>query len=186
MTTDALTGDRMIAPVLLQPCPETEYQGNPPIHAVACLGRIVADQRLDDGRFLLLLRGLARARVQEEILTSKPYRVARVELLPDVLAVPAAEAKNIRRRLADLILPRVTGPATSEKQLRDLFDGEMPLGALCDCLGYQLPLPLPLKQRLLEEPDVATRARTLVDELMSMLPPAQAGDRKFPPDFSLN
>src|SRR5207253_4170439 len=59
MTTDALAGDRLIATALLHPDWEAVYEGHPPIHPVACLGRIVADQRLDDGRFLLLLRGLA-------------------------------------------------------------------------------------------------------------------------------
>lgn len=186
MTADALAGDRLIAMALLKPHTEAEYEGNPPIHPMACLGRIVADQRLDDGRYLLLLRGLARARVQEEVQTSKPYRVARVDLVPDEMNMPVAEARDIRRRLAELILPRVTGPAAAEKQMRELFEGEMPLGALCDCLSYHVELPLPRKQQLLEEADVAVRARLLLDDLVQLLPPLPASDRKFPPDFSLN
>src|SRR3954470_16208806 len=74
MTADALAGDRLIGMVLLRPGWEPQYEGNPPVHPVACLGRIVADQRLDDGRYNLLLKGVSRARIVEEIPTSKIYR----------------------------------------------------------------------------------------------------------------
>src|SRR4051812_1530562 len=60
MTADALAGDRLIALVLLRPGWEAEYEDRPPVHPVACLGRIVADQQLPDGRYNLLVRGLAR------------------------------------------------------------------------------------------------------------------------------
>src|ERR1700752_3118620 len=63
MTADALAGDRLIAMVLLRPGWEADYDGRPPVHEVACLGRIAAEQRLPDGRFNLQLRGLSRARI---------------------------------------------------------------------------------------------------------------------------
>src|SRR5262245_6549171 len=66
MTEDALAGDRLIAMALLRPGWEANYADRPDIHRVACLGRIVAEQRLDDGRFNILLRGLSRIRIIEE------------------------------------------------------------------------------------------------------------------------
>src|SRR6476469_8415765 len=60
MTADALEGDRLIALVLPKPGWESDYMGKPPLHDIACIGRIMADQQLDDGRYNLLLRGLAR------------------------------------------------------------------------------------------------------------------------------
>jgi Lon protease-like protein len=47
MTADALAGDRFLAMVLLRPGWETDYEGRPPIYSVACLGKIVADHRLE-------------------------------------------------------------------------------------------------------------------------------------------
>src|SRR5581483_8559229 len=67
MTTDALDGDRLIALALLRPGWEADYDGKPVIYPVACLGRIVAEQRLEDGRYNILLRGLSRIRVLEEL-----------------------------------------------------------------------------------------------------------------------
>src|SRR5262245_58102592 len=63
MTADALAGDRLIAIVLLKPGWEAEYEGRPTLYPVACLGRVVADQLLPDGRYNLLVRGLSRMKV---------------------------------------------------------------------------------------------------------------------------
>src|SRR2546423_14471186 len=63
MTADALDGDGLIALAMLQPNWEKDYEGKPALYPVACLGKIIADQRLEDGRYNLLLRGLRRGRV---------------------------------------------------------------------------------------------------------------------------
>src|SRR5271166_4788446 len=63
LTADALAADRLITLALLRPGWEADYDGKPAIHPVACIGRVVAEQRLDDGRFNILLRGLSRLRV---------------------------------------------------------------------------------------------------------------------------
>jgi Lon protease-like protein len=187
MTADALAGDRLIALVLLKPGWEEEYDARPAVHPVACLGRVVAEQILSDGRYNLLLRGLSRARLLGEVTDPKPYRTARAELLSDGPLPTLDEAKRLRRELADRVLPRfAAGPA--REQLRELFRGELPLGALCDILGFALPLPVEHKQALLEQLDVCRRAErllTLLDALVSS-PAAVDPDRKFPPDFSAN
>jgi uncharacterized protein len=185
MTTDALAGDRLIATALITESSKVDILESPPIHPGVCVGRIIAEKELDDGQFLLMLRGLSRARIVEEIAGSEPYRRARVELVPDISKLPPADVISIRQRLAALILPRL-GDSASLQQMRELFQKEMPLGSLCDFLGYKLPLTLACKQRLLEEADVANRARLLLDELAIQLPPGPPESRKFPPDFSLN
>src|SRR5437763_14532370 len=73
MTADALAGDRLLALVLLRPGWEPDYDGKPAIHPVACVGKIVADQRLDDGRYNLLLRGLTRVRILQEMPNAQPF-----------------------------------------------------------------------------------------------------------------
>ncbi len=60
MTADSLADDNLIAMALLQADWESTGLERPPIHKVVCLGRIVANQLLDDGRYLLLIRGLSR------------------------------------------------------------------------------------------------------------------------------
>src|SRR5262245_4682668 len=71
MTADALEGDRLIALVLPKPGWEGDYMGKPLLHDVACIGRIMAEQLLEDGRYNMLLRGLARVRIVDEIASKK-------------------------------------------------------------------------------------------------------------------
>src|SRR5439155_10752363 len=134
MTADALAGDRLIALALLQPGWEADYEGRPAVHPVACLGRVVADQLLPDGRYNLLVRGLSRLRLHGEVTDAKPYRTARGELLIDGPLPALAEAKALRKELAGKVLPRFAA-GTPRDQLQELFQGELPLGALCDILG---------------------------------------------------
>src|SRR5689334_12879799 len=101
MTADALTGDRLIALVLLKPGWEEDYDGRPPVHPVACLGRVVADQLLPDGRYNLLVRGLSRVRLLGEASDDKPYRIARAELINDEPPAELTEAKRLRQALAE-------------------------------------------------------------------------------------
>lgn len=186
MTADALAGDQLIAMALLRPDWEKDYEGRPAIHPTVCLGRIVADKLLDDGRYLLLLRGLCRGRITEELPPQKLYREARLELQPDYGMPTLAEARRIRQELAALILPRFTGSGGNAQPLHELFEGETPLATLVDCLSYQLPFSQPRKQELLEEAHLGRRVELLLASLRSILPPAPSPGRPFPPDFSLN
>jgi Lon protease-like protein len=190
MAADALAGDRLIALVLLQPGWEETYDAIPAVQPVACLGRVAMDQHLPDGRYNLVLRGLARVRIVEELTTDKSYRVARVEILPDEHSDDVDELMSLRTALADLILPRVTeGPVRD--QLRGLFKSELPLGHLCDVLGFALPLPPEAKQQLLELVSVTCRARLLMEAFQAILdegpkPVGSGVGKRFPPDFSVN
>ena len=189
MTTDALAGDRLISIVLLKPGWEAEYEGQPALHPIGCLSKIVADQRLDDGRFNLLVRGLRRVRLLHEEPTDRDYRTARVELLKDIGTLEGEAAAVLRAQLGEEV-PRWLPPdETIREQFRKLRDSDLSAGALCDVFGFALPLDPALKQQLLEELNVVERARRLVDMLREQEPVAPGGDapnRKFPPDFSAN
>jgi len=188
MTADALAGDRLLSVVLLRPGWEAEYQGQPNLHPVACLGRIVADERLEDGRYNLLVRGLARVRIVAEMETEKMYRSARVEMMPDGPASPPHVQKHLRRALAREAPRWLTGHPELLQQFQRLFDSDLPLGALCDIFSFALPLEPEFKQELLEETDVEHRAHGLIERLHSQTPPTETPtkDRSFPPEFSAN
>src|SRR5437870_4822620 len=67
MTRDALAGDRLLTLALLQPGWEGDYEGRPALYPVVCVGKIIAHQGLEGGRYNLLVRGLSRARVAREL-----------------------------------------------------------------------------------------------------------------------
>jgi Lon protease-like protein len=187
MTADAIATDRLIAPVLLKPGWEEQYDNKPSVYPVACLGRLVAEQQLPDGRYNLLVRGLSRMRIHSEQTDLRPYRTARAELLIDGPLPSLAEAKAMRKELAGKVLPRFAAGQPRD-QLAELFRGELPLGALCDILAFALPFPVEHKQALLEQLDVSRRAGRLLTLLDALVPTVVQADpdRKFPPDFSAN
>jgi Lon protease-like protein len=188
MTEDSLAGDRFLSIVLLMPGWEAEYHDKPTIHKIACLGRIVADQRQEDGRYNLLLRGLARVRIVSEIESDKPYRSAHVEVLQDVPANPPHVQQHLRRALSQIVKRWLSNKSKFAEQFQSLIDSDITLGALADIFSFALPMAPEFKQELLEEVDVEKRIRYMVEHLKTLQPPeaAAVSDRPFPPGFSSN
>jgi len=187
MMADALAGDRLLAMALLKPGWEEGYHLAPPIHPAVCVGRIFQEERLPDGRFNLLLHGLDRARVVEEITEDKPYRSARVGMIEEAPA-PQAVGESLRRELGDQMARWFAQQSAALAQLRQLLVSTMPLGTLCDVFAFALPLPVEIKQELLEEGSVEARVRRLMTHLERSPPPAKPdpSQRTFPPGFSPN
>jgi len=188
MTADALAGDQLIAPALLQAGWEADYEGRPAIHPVVCIGRIVGDQRLSDGRYNILLRGVSRARLVAEAVTETLYRSAQVELLAEGPAPDADVCQRLHQQLGQVVRGWFPPKGPALQQLLKLLKSELPLGALCDILSFAVPLAIDAKQELLEEVNVEQRALLLLHHLSSREPPKPAATdgRDFPPGFSPN
>jgi Lon protease-like protein len=190
LMADSLAADRLIAMALLQPGWEEEYQQRPAVCPVVCVGRIHQEERLPDGRYNLLLQGLCRARIREELKTDRLYRVARVELINDVPVQVPAVAQDLRQALGRAVEPFFAGQALAAEQLARLLASPLLLGALCDIFSSVLPLDVAVKQELLEEAQVERRARLLLDRLETCEPAEAEGEeaprRRFPPEFSSN
>ena len=187
MTADALEGDRLIALVLPRPGWEKNYAGCPALYSVATLGKIVADQKLENGRYNILLRGLNRIHLLEEIAQSKLYRKAKAELLVEVPVSAASAERRLRKRLINtapaLLTSKGSGLVT---QFRKLLKTDLPLGALCDLIAFALPLDMEFKQSLLEELDVEARTLMLLDHFAELTKKPSAAKLPFPPEFSVN
>ncbi|MBI3819391.1 MAG: LON peptidase substrate-binding domain-containing protein [Planctomycetes bacterium] len=87
---DALAGNRRFAMAVFRPGWETDYEGRPPVYPTVCIGSIVKYNELPDGRFLLLLNGEARARLESEC-NGKPYRVGTVSIADET---PLTDCEN--------------------------------------------------------------------------------------------
>jgi Lon protease-like protein len=183
---DALEDDRLIATALLQAGWEEDYHKKPPIHPVVCIGSILNEERLSDGRFNLILQGVTRARITDEIKTGKLYRVARVEIVPDQ-PPPSALAAALVSRLAEQVTPFFRQHPVALEQMQRLLVSGLPVGTLTDIFSFALPLPLEARQELLGEGHVETRVERLLEVLADQPPPATPSNgRRFPPDFSMN
>jgi uncharacterized protein len=160
MIADALKSDRLIGTVLLRPGFEKDYEGRPPVHDVGCAGVIEDYELMPDGRYIILLRGLTTFRVVSED-QRKPYRLARVEAVPDVLTdderVPLSALRNRLEKALVTVLPFGVEPPDPS-----LDDTEF-----VNLTAQNLGMPEELRQELLERNHVVERARTLVERLES-------------------
>lgn len=188
MTADALAGERYIAIAQLKPGWEKRPEDDPPIYEHVCLGRITAEERLSDGRYYLILQGAARARVVMEEPVNLPYRVARLEILPDRLsASPIVDRDNRRREVMEAfrdLYPR----AELDKLLHEAVDAPVSLGLVCDIVASALKLSPEQSQEILAEEDVDLRSDLVLARLRELRRKAQAPPRPktFPPGFSEN
>ena len=187
MTADALDGDRLITLVLLKPGFEEDYEGRPDVFPVACLGRILADQQLENGRFNLLIRGISRVRILREVPDSNPYRSARLELLHDGPQPNAKTADRLRRQLSRAVLKQAAAKGEIVEGFRKLIQSDLSVSSLCDICCFTMDLDPAIKQELLEILDVEQRVTRVLAHLRATQKEAeQSPVHKFPPDFSEN
>jgi len=187
MTEDALAGDKLIATAQFEPGWQANYDGRPRLKSFGCLGKIVTHHRMADGRFNLLLAGVARVRIVEELPPARSYREAKVERVEDQF--PTGESARIDTLHAELVesfRQALHGFEDAGEHLEPLLDGEIGLGALTDIAAYTLDLPLELKESLLGEPRIDRRAAALLECLRQTAREQRDGRGNFPPDFSAN
>jgi Lon protease-like protein len=156
MVADALKGDKIIGMVRLRPGFEADYEGRPPIDAVGCAGRIVESELLPDGRYTIVLAGFTRFRVSSED-QSRPYRLARVEAVPDagMAAADQPALRASRERLEELL--SVVGIELKQAPPDD--------AQVVDTLAQYLDMSPDRRQQLLEMDGPLRRARALIDML---------------------
>jgi len=163
MVADALASDRLIGMVLLRPGWEPEYDGRPAVYPVGCSGVITHVERLADGRFNIVLRGLDRFRILGEDQT-RAYRRAEVETLRE----PAVDVRDrpplraLRQRLEALIAPSMERGGADVRTAPGMPDED-----LVNTLSQYLELDPIERQALLEIDGVLRRAEALI-ELVEM------------------
>lgn len=192
MLQDALSHDRLIAMVLLEPGWEHQYQSRPAIAHAACIGKIISHSPTDDQHHNILLAGVKRARIIREVEPRRPFREAEVELLEDLYPLDEAQRRaELAERLQKLFQHFVPEGLAAQESFQQLMGKQLPLGVLTDTIAYAMQLPLAIKQQLLAETNVDIRCR-LISRCLEQKIHSQTGaaddaaSDDFPPRFSTN
>jgi uncharacterized protein len=160
MVSDALAGDRIIGMSLLQPGFEHDYEGRPAVYPVGCAGVITHAEPLSDGRYNIVLRGIEKFRIGGEDATM-PYRLARVDALPELVSEPdRAALRQERRRLEAILVVAIERSGADPK-----FPPAIPDEDLVNALAQYLELQPIERQALLECEGIVARCRALTDLL---------------------
>ena len=162
MVQDAAASHRMIGMVLLKEGWESDYEGRPPIFPTGAVGRMVAVQNLSDGRFNVLLQGLRRFEIKDEI-GLESYRQGSIELkdfAPLETKLPPELRVDIMKIVGNFLLSQEDGAALTNF-LKQPVDDE----TLVHNLSFGLDFTPLEKQFLLEAETVVQQARRLLDLL---------------------
>ena len=158
LVSDALARDRRIS--MIQPRGPGEP---PPLFDIGCVGHIREVERLDDGRFNIVLQGLTRFRLLRELQVSTAFRQVEADIgafadaeAPDPLpSVMRAEIEREARRFADS-----RGVAVDWNQVSRLDDE-----TLVNAIAAIAPFDAAAKQALLEAVTLVERADLLAQFL---------------------
>jgi len=159
MFDDAMKADRLIG--VIQPALDqdnSDMAGT--LEKVGCLGRITQIAETGDGRYMVVLTGIARFSVVREIPSQGAYRRCEVDFSQfgrDLAEDDAALADRgaIEAALREFASARNLGIDWDEI-------GKAPTGALVNALAMTCPFEPADKQALLEAIDVEARARAFV------------------------
>lgn len=176
LVDDALKGNRRIATGHLRKGWEKEYQGAPPMFRTITVARILHDERLADNRFNILIEGIERAEIVEEI-DSKPYRRVRYRSVVDDF--PLATRDAVQQETQDL-LSMADRLAQASPELRamlaNLENTHRHPGIIADVVASALVRDPYERQSILEQASVKRRIELVNVQLRRILSAAFADE----------
>ncbi|MGB0768823.1 MAG: LON peptidase substrate-binding domain-containing protein [Phycisphaeraceae bacterium] len=161
MTRDALDSDGLIAMATFEgDAYKTEYEATPPIRPAVCVGYIVHHDRFADGRYNILLQGIARATVHEEVEADEAgYRKA--ILRPSEKGVMEIDLEDQRAELERLISDPYLGQISEINNVRNWLTPDLSTPVAIDLAWQAASRDSEQRYAVLNEPCVFKRFERL-------------------------
>ncbi|MEO6218278.1 MAG: LON peptidase substrate-binding domain-containing protein [Sphingomonas sp.] len=157
MISDSMARDRRIG--MIQPRPGPLATGEAPgLFKIGCVGRIAEFETSEDGRYNLVLEGIALFRILRELDVTTAFRQVEAELLPvpdepEILSLSRRSSLEMEsRRFAD-----AQGYAVDWEAVNRLDDE-----ALVNGIAQIAPFDVAAKQALLEANGIEDRAELII------------------------
>lgn len=162
MIEAVLTGDRLIG--MIQPrldVTRPPIPSRPPLERIGCVGRLTQFGETGDGRLTIGLTGIARFRVVEELSTTTPYRLCKIDASAFAADFEVGRGEAAVDREAVLATLSAWLSAHAPHLDRSGFEAAGN-EALVDGLAMMSPCGPREKQALLETATLAERAELLI------------------------
>lgn len=158
MVADALKGSRLIG--MVQPAEPVADPSHPALQRVGCAGRIVSFSETDDGRYLIVLTGVCRFEIAAELPLESGYRPVRADWSRFRHDLGEEDESAIDRPRFLAAVERYL----KAKEVKADWEAirEADLAALVTSLAMNCPFGAMEKQALLEAPDLAARAASMI------------------------
>ena len=167
MVIDAIENDTGIAIAQLKP--GREFTDRPAVHEVAGAGRIIHADELPDGRFNILVHGLHRVKLCDELERDKLYRRFRAEYVPAAMPTALEQASACLAKLQSCVLSLQTSVANTDPQLVEVLSATPDPVELADVLSAAVVPDARTQQDLLATNDLNYRIDVLVDALAEVM-----------------
>jgi ATP-dependent Lon protease len=174
LVNDVLSGERMLAMVASKD-PELDEPGPGDLYDVGVAGVVARMLKVPDGTIRILVQGAQRIRVSDYV-TEKPYLVARIEELPDVVE-PSDELEALTRNVQNTFTQIIEQIPYLPEELQLAVTNIDDPSALTHLIAGSLRIATEEKQELLEEVDVTRRLRRLSEILARELEVIQLGSK---------
>jgi Lon protease-like protein len=180
MTKEALAGSRLIAMATFRDGSPNHppLQAQPALRPYVCVGCIIQHAKLPDDQYNLLLQGLCRARIVEE-LPADGYRRALLEPIERHRAMEidlASERKNLETLLEDPLLRQLASVSAIHNWLSD----EIPTAVLVDLAIMTACDDLEGRYAMLAEPSPTERSHWLETHLHDLRRTLSLAQRQGP------
>lgn len=144
--------------------------GDPPVFNIVGVGRVVDSNKLPDGRYIVVLQGIGRARLVRELDNGKPYREFMMEWVEETIASVASWRNGLATELKALALHALR---EGGEKFRELISNESDLSALVDQISAYMPFSVDFKLVQLANPNVLGRTAHVIAELEARMSPAR-------------
>jgi Lon protease-like protein len=147
LTRHCLEGNRPIGIARLRRAASGDL---PSVYPHVGVGRIICSEELEDGRFLLLVRGAARVVIDRELPATQSFRRVAARRLIDGTAADPAKVSHLHHQLMAICDRLAVVLEEGGRQLRELAHGQAP-GACADAVAAALMMDADERQALLEQ-----------------------------------
>ncbi len=164
LVAHALETDGVFAMAQVIPGQERLMPTAPGLEDMLCVGVISQHEQTEDGRYTLVLVGVARARLVRELPQTNEYREVEAEVLPDS-SFDGPEETQLRQAVLELVarLPQDVGQRIAQVTARAKG------GMLADVVAAAIFDDAIQRYEILSELDVSSRVRVVTDELLLMV-----------------
>lgn len=163
LISDAMARDRRIAMIQPRDTQTDRQEGEsgdpdrPALYEIGCVGKIAEVEALEDGRYNLILEGVALFRLVRELDVTTAFRQIEAELIParpdETLSLGRRSSLELEsRRFAEAQGYAVDWDAVGRLDDESLVNG----------IAQIAPFDVAAKQALLEAPDVESRAELII------------------------
>ena len=175
MTREAIEDGIPIAIVRLKEPRHVNARGLPAFSEIGGAGFVLHHQRLPDGRYNILLEGVSRIRIIEEIDSEKLYRVGRAELIPESYEHPE-QVQALIATLRGCVMGLKPHCERLSEALAKTMNNVQDPAALVDTIASIIISDPDHRQMLLEQPHVDARLDEIIARLTDLLAAAGAHD----------